>query len=91
MRKLLGVVALALAQLSGLRLDLGELCRQGSDAVLERHSNFAREGGADAPQHHAGAHCERQTDGDTERGSRAAMREGIRRHSWFTHAQVSSI
>src|SRR6266700_6131427 len=32
MGKLLGGVALALAQLGGLRLDLGELCRQGSAA-----------------------------------------------------------
>jgi len=102
MGKLLRGVALALAQLGGLRLDLGELCRQGSDAVLERHGSFARsvaaklarEGvavGADAPQHRAGARCERQTDGDTERGGRAAMREGARRHCWFTHVQVSNI
>src|SRR6266446_2286889 len=42
MGKLLGGVALALAQLGGLHLDLGELCRQGSDAVLERHGSFAR-------------------------------------------------
>src|SRR5450631_1719497 len=34
MGKILRGVALALAQLGGLRLDLGELCRQGSDAVL---------------------------------------------------------
>src|SRR5262249_37322600 len=47
MRKLLGGCAKDLAQLGGLRLDLSELCRQGSDAVLERHSTFAREGGAD--------------------------------------------
>jgi hypothetical protein len=102
MGKILRGVALALAQLGGLRLDLGELCRQGSDAVLERHGSFARgvavklarEGeavGADAPQHRAGARCERQTDGDTERGGRAAMREGTRRHCWFTHVQVSNI
>ena len=100
MRKLLGGVALALAQLGGLRPDLGELCRQGSDAVLKRHGSFARgvavklarEGEAvGAPQHRAGARCERQTDGDTERGGRAAMREGTRRHCWFTHVQVSNI
>jgi hypothetical protein len=102
MGKLLRGVALALAQLGGLRLDLGELCRQGSDAVLERHGSFARgvaaklarEGeavGVDAPQHRAGARCERQTDGDTERGGRAAMREGTRRHCWLTHVQVSNI
>ena len=57
-------------------------------------AKLAREGeavGADAPQHHAGARCERQTDGDTEGGGRAAMREGIRRHCWFTHVQVSKI
>ena len=91
MGKLLGGVALALAQLGGLRLDLGELCRQGSDAVLECHGSFS-DGvaaklargdavGANDPQHHAGARCERQTDGDTERGGRAAMRQGIRRQA----------
>ena len=42
MGKFPGGVALALAQLGVLRLDLGELCRQGSDAVLERNGSFAR-------------------------------------------------
>ena len=90
MGKLLGGVVLALAQLGRLDLDVGELCRQGSYAVLERHGSFSGDVGtklargdavgANAPQHHAGARCERQTDGDTERGGRAAMRQGIRRH-----------
>src|SRR5712691_8392282 len=98
-------IVLRQAEVERLVLQLGEIRRDlasritparlvlvgGGAQRLKADLGIGEALGADAPQHRAGARCERQTDGDAERGGRAAMREGIRRHCWFTHVQVSNI